>query len=209
MRIGVIGTGNIGGTLGTRWAARHDVVFGSRDPQGPDVRALLAQAGGRARAESVQEAAAFGEVVLLAVPFAAVAKAVEAAGPLDGKVLIDATNPVGPGLLPALPATTSGAEELAVLAPGARVVKAFNTAGFNVYAQPGVAGGPATLYLCGDDLAAKQTVVALAAELGLEPLDCGPLAKARLLEPLALLWITLAQVHGREVALRFVHGGAA
>jgi 8-hydroxy-5-deazaflavin:NADPH oxidoreductase len=204
MKIGIVGTGNIGGTLGRRWAARHDVVFGTRDPGADDVKTLLAEAGSQARAATVPEAVGFGEVVLLAVPHGAVADVLKSAPPRPGTIVIDATNPVGAGLLPAMPAGTSGGETVAALAPGARVVKAFNTAGFNVYAQPDVAGAPATLYLCGDDAGAKATVSSLAAELGLEPVDCGPLAKARLLEPVALLWITLSQTLGRDIALRLI-----
>src|SRR5262249_52523049 len=192
------------GTLGRRWAVRHDVVFGTRDPGDADVKRLLAEAGSRARAATVPEAVAFGEVVLLAVPQPAVTDVLKSAPPRPGTIVIDATNPVGAGLLPAMPAGTSGAETVASLAPGARVVKAFNTAGFNVYAQPDIAGAPATLYLCGDDAAAKATVSVLAAELGLEPVDCGPLAKARLLEPVALLWITLSESLGRDIALRLI-----
>src|SRR5215475_10208368 len=110
MKIGIVGTGNIGGTLGRRWAARHDVVFGTRDPRADDIKKLLAEAGARARAATVPEAVAFGEVVLLAVPHGAVADVLKSAPPRPGAIVIDATNPVGAGLLPAMPAGTSGGE---------------------------------------------------------------------------------------------------
>lgn len=191
MKIAVIGTGNIGGTLGRRWAARHDVVFGSRRAPGtdPELDRLLAESGGRA--DSVGGAAAAAEVVVLATPWGAALAAVAAAGDLAGKVLVDCTNPVGPGLSHAL-ARGSAAEAIAAAARGARVVKAFNCAGWEVFAEPRFGAEAASLFLCGDDPAAKASVAALAAELGLEPVDCGALAQARRLEELALLWISLA-----------------
>jgi NADPH-dependent F420 reductase len=204
MRIGIIGTGNIGGTLGRRWAARHEVAFGTRKPDADEVRALLAASGASARAVSPREAAAFGDVVVLATPWGATLAAVRSAGDLAGKIVVDCTNPVGPGLRHAL-ATASAAEAIAAEAKGARVVKAFNTAGFEVFADPRFGGEAASLFLCGDDPAAKQTVAGLARELGMEPADCGPLAQARRLEELALLWISLAvQGQGRAHAFRLL-----
>jgi 8-hydroxy-5-deazaflavin:NADPH oxidoreductase len=204
MRIGIIGTGNIGGTLGRRWAARHDVVFGTRRPEASEVRALVEAAGARARAAPVREAAAFGDVVALATPWAATLDAVRGAGDLAGKVVVDCTNPVGPGLAHGLP-SRSAAEAIAAAAPSARVVKAFNTAGFEVYADPRFASEAASLFLCGDEAAAKATVAGLARELGMEPVDCGGLAQARRLEELALLWISLAaQGQGRAHAFRLL-----
>src|SRR5262249_61065336 len=120
MRIGIVGTGNIGGTLGRRWAVRHDVVFGTRDPGDADVKRLLTEAGSRARAATVPEAIAFGEVVLLAVPHGAVTDVLKSAPPRPGTIVVDATNPVGPGLLPAMPAGTPGAQAAAPPPPAAR-----------------------------------------------------------------------------------------
>jgi predicted dinucleotide-binding enzyme len=112
---------------------------------------------------------------------------------------VDCTNAVGADFRPA--AHPSGAELVAGWAPGALVIKAFNSTGFNVMANPQFGQQAATAFLCGDDAAAKQTVARLAQELGMEPLDCGPLARANLLESLALLWIALArQGLGREIA---------
>jgi len=203
MRLGIIGTGSIGGTLGRRWAARHDVVFGTRKPEDPELRVLLAGLAGRVRAASVRDAADFGEVVVLATPWAAALDAVRAAGSLAGKVVVDCTNPVGPGLRHALP-DGSAAEVIAAAASGARVVKAFNTAGFEVYADPRFGTDAASLFLCGHDADAKQTVAGLARELGLEPVDCGDLGQARRLEELALLWISLAAQGGRAHAFRLL-----
>ncbi len=205
MKIGIIGAGNVGGTLGKAWAAKgHDVVFGVRDPQDAKVQALVKATGGKALAASVREAAAPAEVVVLATPWRAAQEAIEAAGPLAGKVVVDATNPLTPdfrGL--AVGHTTSAAEQVAGWAPGARVVKAFNTIGAQHMANPVLGGQRASLFLCGDDAAAKKTVAALAESLGFEPVDCGPLPQARLLEPLALLWISLAYAYGQGPDIAF------
>jgi hypothetical protein len=204
MRIGIIGAGNIGGTLGRRWAAAHDVVFGVRSPDDEAVRAVVDQAGHGARALSVAEAAAFAEVLVIATPFGAALDVVRAAGDLAGRIVVDCTNPVGPGLRHALPAG-SASEAMAAAAPGARLVKAFNTAGFEVYENPAFGSEAASLFLCGDDAGAKRVVADLAVELGLDPVDCGPLAQARRLEELALLWISMAvQKQGRAHAFRLL-----
>lgn len=204
MKITICGSGNIGGTLGRRWAAQHDVTFATRRAVAPELAALLAAAGPRARSTPLDQAAAAADVVVLATPWAAVREVVASLGALAGKIVIDCTNPVGPGLVHGL-ASGSVAAAIAAQAPGARVVKAFNTAGFEVYSDPHFAGEPASLFLCGDDAAAKATVAGLASELGLEPVDCGGLGQARRLEELALLWISLAgSGQGRAHAFRLL-----
>jgi 8-hydroxy-5-deazaflavin:NADPH oxidoreductase len=208
MKIGIIGAGSVGGTLGTGWVGKgHEVVFGVRDPGGGRVRELTQATGGRARAASVREAAGPAEVVVLATPWGATREAIEAAGPLRGKVVIDATNPLTPDFSRlTIGHTTSAAEQVAGWAPGARVVKAFNTIGAQHMANPVFGGQRASLFLCGDDAAAKQTVATLGEALGFEPVDCGPLTQARLLEPLAMLWISLANAYGQgpEIAFRLL-----
>jgi predicted dinucleotide-binding enzyme len=197
MRIGILGSGNVGGTLGTRWAAAgHTVAFASRQPEGEAMQALVAAAGPNARATTAADAVASSAIVLLATPWPATKGAVDG---LDwtGKVLIDATNPLLPGLAGLEYANvTSGAEQLAAWAPGATLVKAFNTVGYNVMANPEFGGQTATLFYCGDDAAAKATVKELGAAIGFSPEDAGPLRQARLLEPFALLWISLAMAQG-------------
>jgi predicted dinucleotide-binding enzyme len=207
MRIGIIGAGNVGGTLGRRWAALgHDVVFGVRGTPDDALRAIIDGAGGRARAATVGEAARGAEVVVLATPWAAVPDALNAAAPLDGKVLLDCTNPLKPGFtLDVGPGGESGGERVAALAKGARVVKVFNTTGFNNMADPLYGGEPTIMFYAGDDAEAKAVAKRLATELGFDAVDAGPLARARLLEPFALLWITLAVGGlGREIAFRLV-----
>jgi len=208
VKIGIIGAGNIGGTLGRAWAAKgHAVVFGARDPRGPKVQELVKATGGKARAASPAEAAAHGEVVLLATPWAAAQAALRGAGDLTGKILVDATNPLRPDLSGlTLGHTTSAAEEVARWAPGAKVVKAFNTIGAQHMANPRFGTQSASMLVCGDDGAAKKTVLALAEVLGFDPVDAGPLRQARLLEPLAMLWISLAYAygHGPDIAFKLL-----
>jgi len=208
VKIGIIGSGNVGGTLGTRWAqAGHQVVFGSRNPASDDIRQLAANAGGNARAASSKEALEASELLLLATPWPATKAVVEGLGDLGGRVLIDATNPLLPNLAGLeIGTTTSAAEQVAGWARGAKVVKAFNAVGFNIMANPAFGADRPVMFYCGDDAAAKRTVKPLVDELGFESVDAGPLSQARLLEPFALLWISLALVHGqgREIGFKLL-----
>lgn len=204
MKIGIIGAGNVGSSLGRAWVARgHDICFGVRTPHDPPIQALLGELGERAQAGTVAEAAAFSDVVVLAVPWHAVEDAVRAAGDLNGKVLIDATNRFGP---PGPDDAPSAAEALARLAPGANVVKAFNTIGAEHYQDPIFEGdAKATLFICGDDEPAKSVTNILATELRFDVVDAGPLSNAALLESLARLWVSLARGPlGRDIAFRLL-----
>jgi len=194
MNIGIIGAGNVGGTLGRQWAKKgHQVFYGTRNPQDAKTQEAVRASGPSAKAGSAAEAAVFGDVILLATPWPGTEAAVKSMGNLTGKVVIDATNPLKPDLSGLeIGHTTSAAEKVAGWAPGAKVVKAFNTVGANVMADPVIAGRPTVMFACGDDAAAKKMVLALAADVGFEPVDAGPLAQARLLEPWAMLWIWLA-----------------
>ncbi len=198
MRIAIVGAGNVGGTLGKMWAAKdHEVAFGVRRPNDAKVQALLAATGKRARAVSVKDAVAGAEVVLLATPWSATEAALRDGGELRGKVVVDATNPLKADLSGlAIGHSTSAAEQVAGWAPGARVVKAFNTIGAAHMADPRFGTQRASMFICGDDASAKATVARLASELGFDPVDCGPLTQARLLEPLAMLWISMAYAYG-------------
>ena len=188
MRIAVLGAGRVGTTLGGGWAANgHDVVYGVRDPADPRHAGLGSAA---VPAHAVREA----DAVVLALPWAAVEDVVRGLD-LSGTVVIDATNPLGAA------GEASGAERIAAWAPGARVVKAFNTTGFENMADPDYPGGKAMMLVAGDDSGAKETALSLAAELGFDAIDAGPLPGARELESLAALWIRLARSgHGRGVA---------
>jgi len=195
MRMAIIGAGNVGSTLGERWrAAGHDVVYG--------VRAGKPGPAGAPTAE-VATAARGAEAVLLAVPWQAAEGVVAEVGDWGGRILIDATNPIGPGFQLAVGRTSSGAERLQQAAPGARVVKAFNTVGFEVMANPRFADGNAAMFVAGDDTGATTTVAGLAGELGFAAVALSGLASARALEPLAMLWISLSRRPevGRHFAL--------
>lgn len=207
MKIAVIGTGNVGGTLGRRWAEKdHSVTFGTRDVNSEKMQTLLKLAGPKARAASIDEAIKAAEVVALATPWPAVQPVAESLANWAGKILIDCTNPIAPGFQLALGTTTSGAEQVAAWAKGSRVVKAFNTTGWETMADPIYNGGPATMFICGDEAEAKAVVTGLARDLGFEVADTGPLSTARFVEPLAMVWIHLAivQQQGRNIAFKIV-----
>jgi predicted dinucleotide-binding enzyme len=199
MHIAIIGAGNVGATLGAAFTKTgHVVSFGLREPS---------KSPG---AVSIEQAVAKAEVVVLATPFAALEGIVAATGPMAGKVVIDATNPLLPGLALAVGHADSGAETLQRLVPQAKVVKCFNTVGVEVMANPKVGGRAATMFLCGDDAGARSVVLGLAKGLGFDAVDLGGLKNARLLEPAAVLWIHLAMVEklGRRIAIRLEAEGA-
>ncbi len=197
MNIGIIGAGNIGGSLGKVWGAKgHTIRLGARDPGSAKTQQALESIPG-AVAVSPAEAASASEVIVLAVPWNAVRESLAQMGDLRGKVIIDATNRFGaePGDAP------SAAEDVARAAPGAFVVKAFNTMGWETLLNPVFNGHPATAFVCGDSAQAKATVSQLAAEIGLSPVDAGPLSNAAAVEGLARLWVSMMRAGGsRDIA---------
>lgn len=198
MKIAVIGAGNVGGALGTLWAGKgHEIMFGVRQPSSQPLARLVQSISGQVRAGSVREAAAFGEVVVLATPWPATENAIRSAGNLAGKTVLDCTNPLAPDLSGLVIGTDNSAgEEVARWAAGANVVKAFNTIGAVNFANPRFGAEAASMFIAGDDADAKAVAAQLAADLGFEVVDTGPLAAARWLEPLAMLWIHLAYKQG-------------
>ena len=191
MTVAILGAGRMGAGLARRLAAAGETVaLSSRDPAkaAETAKAL----GGRVKLASSADAVAEADIVILAVGYPDVAKALKSAGDLTGKILIDMTNAVGPNLSMALPNTTSAAEEIQKLAPGATVVKAFNT----VFAALLDGERPQT-FVAADDEEARKRVAALAARMGFEPIDVGPLQNARQLEALGSLIIRLAYGLGR------------
>jgi len=176
MKVAIIGKGNVGTALasGLRRAG-HDVRFGRRDPKEP-----------------ILDAAQWGEVVILAVPYSAVKDVAMVIGSaVNGKTVVDVTNAIGPNGELAIGFTTSAAEELQESLPKAHVVKAFNT----VFAQNQDTGRigreQLSAFVAGDNSKAKQTVMQLARDIGFEPVDAGPLSVARYLEPMQMLLIGL------------------
>ncbi len=208
MKIGIIGAGHVGGTLGVRWARNgHQVTLSSRDPQSAAMRELVAKAGSATRATTPQEAAISSDVLLLATPYSAARSAISSLGNVAEKILIDATNPLLSDLSGlTLGTTMSAAEEIAVWVRGAKVVKAFNTVGYNIMENTDFGAARPAMCYCGDDADANAQVASLIAELGFEPVNAGPLRQARLLEPFALLWISLAYGagYGREIAFQLL-----
>jgi predicted dinucleotide-binding enzyme len=188
MRIAVIGTGNIGGTLGTAWArAGHHVVMGSRQP---DQSAQPPQADLGAALEGV-------EAVLLAIPARGVDEFLAThAAALDGTLVIDATNNVGA-------ASANAADAITQAAPGARYARAFNTLGWENFAEPTFDGVAADLFFSAAE-ADRETVEGLIEDVGLRPAYLGP-DKHGLVDSLLPLWFTLSQLRGtRHLALRIL-----
>jgi 8-hydroxy-5-deazaflavin:NADPH oxidoreductase len=195
MRIGVLGTGEVGRTLGTGFAKHgHQIMIGTRDPQQEKVRAWVAATGNGATAGTFGEAAAFGEIVVVATMWSGTESALSMAGPerLRGKVVIDATNPLDFSQKPptlAVSGNDSGGETVQRLLPGALVVKAFNIVGSAHMVHPEFPGGRPDMFICGDDDAAKERVKALLTTFGWSVIDMGGITAARYLEALAMVWI--------------------
>jgi predicted dinucleotide-binding enzyme len=196
MEIAIIGAGKVGKALtGSAIRAGHTVTISSAD--GDSAKAAAGELGARA-AFSNRAAAEGADLVVLAVPYAAVDDVLAEVGPsLVGKVLVDATNPVKPDYSGLVTNGTSGAETIQGKAKGARVVKAFNTAFAARQADPGVAGGlRVDGYAAGDDPDAKRAVLSLLEDMGFNPVDAGGLTMARYLEGMAWLNISLQLANG-------------
>ncbi len=204
MKIAILGAGNVGGNLGKRLAANgHEVVFGVRDPNSSKTQAALSAIGPTAKALNIAEATAFAEVVALTVPWLAVEETLNSAGDFSGKILIDCTNRM---VAPAPGAAPSAAEDIARLAPTARVVKAFNTIGAEHLLNPTLNSQTISMFICGDDETAKTIVGKLVEEVGFELVDTGPLSSAAMVESLAKLWITISRRGHRDIAFKLLQG---
>jgi NADPH-dependent F420 reductase len=196
MQVTIIGTGNMGRGIGTRvLAGGHELTLLDREPG--KAEELARELGGSAGAFGDPIA---GDVVVLAVPYEAAGPIVQQYGEeLAGKVVVDITNPVDWQTFDGLvtPPDSSAAEEIAKSAPeGARVVKAFNTTFAGTLVEGQVAGQPLDVPIAGDDDEAKETVAQLARDGGLVAIDAGPLRRARQLEGLGFLGMTLQQPLG-------------
>jgi len=193
MNITLVGSGNVGRALGEAWKkSGHRITFAARDPASDKATELKAAGFDVVALNAARNA----DVVVLAIPWSGVATTVPALGPLAGKVLVDAINPLTPSLELALGYSDSAGETVARLSPRARVVKAFNTTGAGNMANSLYPGGKIMMPVASDDAEAKKIVMSLASDLGFEPVDAGPLAMSRHLEPLAMLWIKLAYAQG-------------
>jgi predicted dinucleotide-binding enzyme len=197
MKIGILGSGDVGKALGAGFAVLgHDVMIGTREPSAEKVRAWLTKIGPKGSAGSFSEAAAFAEVAVVATLWDGTENALRLAGPqnLAGKVVIDTTNPLdfsgGPPPKLSVGHTDSAGERVQRWLPNARVVKAFNIVGNQHMFRPDFPGGPPDMFICGNDAAAKKTVAGVCTAFGWpEPIDLGGIEAARYLESLAMTWI--------------------
>ncbi|MBI4416464.1 MAG: NADPH-dependent F420 reductase [Euryarchaeota archaeon] len=191
MNIGILGTGDVATNLAAGLSrAGHAIKLGSRDPSKAKVPTAL---GKSVSVGTLAAAAAFGDVVIVAVPFPSVKETIERIGAnaLRGKIVVDATNVLSPSYDWALGFTTSGAEELAKLVPSAKVVKAFNHQFAPNMATGLLAGQRLLCLVAADDAQAKRVVMDLAAGIGFRAVDAGPLKSARYLEAMGMQLIQL------------------
>ena len=196
MKIGILGSGVVGQVLASGAMKHgHSSMLGTRDPKKPEAQKWLSENPG-GLVGTFEEAARFGEMVILATLGRIAENALRLAGEqnLDGKTVIDATNPLADGAPVGgiLPYTTgpneSLGESLQQKFPRAHIVKSFNSVGSGLMVNPKFEQGPPTMFLCGDHSAAKDQVSALIRQFGWEPYDCGGIIASRALEPLCILW---------------------
>jgi hypothetical protein len=191
MKIGIIGAGHMGSELGKAWAVRgHQIMYGLRNVEKYQV--VLQETG--AQHGTLEQATAFGEAVLLAVGWPAMREVVPTLGYVQGKILIDISNRMQttPGDAP------TALEDVARMAPGASIVKAFNTVSAESLANPDFGKARVTTFVCGDDENAKRSVISLAWDAGLDAVDAGPMSSAGMVEGLTRLWFVLAGHYGRD-----------
>ena len=207
--VAVIGTGDMGDTLGPQFAGLgYRVIYGSRDPQSEKVRGLVTRTGKAASAATPAEAAAEADIVVLAVPWPAMENVAQKLGNLHGKIVIDISMPFKQGEdgYPEPLLQTSSAEMIQKWNPGARMVKTFATMGSGIIDEPGSAGGTISLPIASDDKAAKEKVAGIVKAMGLDPVDFGPLRMAREIETLQQIYmIPLVQNRPWNWEFRFLH----
>ncbi|MBI1259207.1 MAG: NAD(P)H-binding protein [Chloroflexi bacterium] len=200
MQIAILGAGNIGGTIGEKWAqAGHTVKFGVRDPQKPELQSLVKSLGANTSAASIADAIKSAEVVLFAIPGRIMADTIAAnAQALDGKILIDATNNMGADSVNSFPAFKQHT-------PNASLYRTFNCYGWENFKNP-IPG--ADLFYAGTDGAAKKTIEQLISDVGLHPVYVGGVDQAGLLDGVLGLWFALAggQKMGRKLAFKVLTG---
>jgi len=208
MRIAIIGAGNVGQALGRGWAkAGHAIVFGVRSPDPARYPKLASE-----QLKTPNGAAADADIIVLATPWDSAQAAIASLGDLGGRILIDCTNPLamtksGFGL--ALGFDISGGERVAEWAKGAAVFKTLNQTGAENIAEATRFAMRPAMFIAGDDSGKKLIVMQVVRDLGFDAIDAGPLANARLLEPLAMVWIdqALKRGRGRDFAFTLIPRG--
>lgn len=206
MKIGIIGAGDVGGTLGMRWRQKgHEIMFGVRNRQSQNVQKLI-QLDKNLEFGEIIETVTFGDVIVLAVPWTAIEETIHRAGNLSNKILIDPTNPLTADLKGLALDNSSAAEKISNLAKSTKVVKAFNIIGAKTLNNSIFDSQRADIFICGNDSHSKQVVRELAIDIGFDVVDVGPLVNARMLEYLALIWIELAfrQQLGPNIAFKLL-----
>ncbi len=197
MNIGIIGSGDVGRALRSGFVSlKHNVKIGTRDSHSEKMKTWLNGNTPQALVGTFSEAAAFGELVVLATKWSGTKNAIRLANPknLANKVVIDVTNPLvfkdhQPPVL-ALGHTDSAGEQVQRWLPNSKVVKAFNTVGYAHMVNPKFEGGPPDMFICGNDETAKKAVADLCVAFGWGVVDIGDITGARLLEPMCILWLT-------------------
>jgi predicted dinucleotide-binding enzyme len=204
--IAILGTGDMGDSFGPRLAdLGYKIVYGSRDPESDKVVALLKKTGNGASAMTNDLAARKAEIVFLALPWGPMEQIIKSLGDMEGKTIIDLSwpdNEFGEDGYFQITADPSGAEIIQSWIPKAMVVKAFGTTGTNVIDDPNDAGGPVTIPIASDHRHAKEVTARLAAELGLDPVDAGPLRMARNIEAMMALYM-IPHTQGRDTGWEF------
>ena len=203
IKIVVLGAGNIGGTLGCKWvAAGHQVVFGVNNPNGEKASKLRSDLGDRAVIHTTADALATNlDVVVLAIPGTAMdATIAQYADQLDGKIIIDTANKMGAS-------TRNSFAALQQHTPHARIYRAFNTLGWENFANPFFDGTPADLFFCGTDGESRATVEQLIADIGLGPVYLGGIEQVGVVDSVLGLWFALAvgQGRGRQLAFKVLN----
>ena len=204
--VAVLGTGRVGGALGPRFAKLgFEVIYGSRDPSKDSVRTLVQKTGHGASALTPPVAVEKASWVVFAVPWNAMEATVNSIGSLDGKILVDVTNAlrVGSDGHMAMAVPGSAGQLLQEWAPEGYVVKAFNTMGFHVMADPQVAGGTVTVPLAGDNEEAKRRVGDVVRAMGFDAIDVGPIKHARILESMSIIYMVPYMSGRREQAFEY------
>jgi hypothetical protein len=206
--IAILGTGRLGAAMGKLWAKNgHPIIYISRTPEDPRVQKIVEETGAQASAVSYREVAASpANMFLFALPTEALPELVPTLGGLDRKVIMDPMNAhqmVDGYPEPSPDVQTSVAEQLQALLPNAKVVKAFNTPSARNIVDPNRLDGPFSIPLAGADAGAKARVAALVAELGLDPVDMGPLVASRYLEGMMRLSLGYFFYTGRSKSFEY------
>jgi predicted dinucleotide-binding enzyme len=197
MKVGIIGSGNVGRALGTGFAETgHQVMLGTRDPDKRELKEWMAKTGPKAAVGTFADAASFGEIVIIATRWSGTENAIKLAGlnNFAGKTVVDVTNPLvfhenAPTTL-ALGGNDSAGEQVQRWLPKSKVVKAFNSVGNAHMFKPTFPGGPPDMFIAGNDPVAKQEVTKILKDFGWgEVINMGGIEGARYLEPLCIIWV--------------------